>query len=103
MIALALIVSIAIGTVLTRSILALTDDGQAVRRQGLHRAHRESRRSDEIGQLGENFNAMAATIQEHSENLEGLVKQRTKELIAEKQTSRAPAAQRAARRRSPTG
>lgn len=42
---------------------------------------------DEIGQLGKNFNEMASIIQLHSENLEELVKQRTKELTAEKQTS----------------
>src|SRR5207248_2931006 len=42
---------------------------------------------DEVGQLGENFNQMAATIQLHSEHLEELVEQRTAELVAEKQTS----------------
>jgi class 3 adenylate cyclase len=42
---------------------------------------------DEIGELGSNFNAMAETIQIHSENLEHLVEQRTSELVAEKQTS----------------
>jgi class 3 adenylate cyclase len=42
---------------------------------------------DEIGQLGSNFNTMAATIQEHSENLEHLVHQRTSELYAEKENS----------------
>jgi len=85
-IALALFVSIAMGTVLTRSVLALTatvkrfaDKDFSARTPALPR--------DEIGQLGDNFNAMADTIQLHSENLEELVEQRTKELIAEKQTS----------------
>ncbi|MBA3542733.1 MAG: HAMP domain-containing protein [Deltaproteobacteria bacterium] len=85
-IALALLVSIALGTVLTRSILALTatvkrfaDKDFSARTPILSR--------DEIGQLGENFNAMATTIQQHSENLEGLVIERTSELYAEQQTS----------------
>jgi class 3 adenylate cyclase len=42
---------------------------------------------DEIGQLGKSFNAMAETIQHHSDNLEALVRDRTSELEAEKQTS----------------
>ncbi|MGN6106598.1 MAG: adenylate/guanylate cyclase domain-containing protein, partial [Kofleriaceae bacterium] len=85
-IALALVISIAMGTVLTRSIHALTrtvkrfaDKDFSARTPPLPR--------DEIGQLGESFNAMAATIQLHSEHLEELVRQRTQELIAEKQTS----------------
>ncbi|HWU89468.1 MAG TPA: adenylate/guanylate cyclase domain-containing protein, partial [Kofleriaceae bacterium] len=85
-VALALIVSIAMGTVLTRSILALTatvkrfaDKDFSARTPALPR--------DEIGQLADNFNTMAATIQLHSEQLEELVRQRTQELVAEKQTS----------------
>jgi class 3 adenylate cyclase len=42
---------------------------------------------DEVGQLGHSFNAMAETIQQHNENLEELVEQRTKELQEEKATS----------------
>ena len=67
------------------------------------RAHAGLLASDEVGQLGQNFNAMAATIQEHNENLEELVKQRTKELVDGEADARAAAAQRAARRRSPSG
>jgi class 3 adenylate cyclase len=85
-IALGLIVSIAMGTVLTRSVLALTrtvkkfaDKDFSARTDVLPR--------DEIGQLGASFNLMAQTIQVHSEQLEDLVKERTKELAAEKQTS----------------
>ncbi len=86
MIVLALIVSIVISTLLTRSILALSatvtrfaDKDFTARTPVLSK--------DEVGQLGNNFNAMAATIQEHNENLEGLVAKRTKELSDEKQTS----------------
>jgi class 3 adenylate cyclase len=85
-VALSLIVSIAMGTVLTRSVLSLSatvkrfaDKDFSARSPALPR--------DEIGQLGDNFNAMAATIQLHSERLEDLVSQRTHELEAEKQTS----------------
>lgn len=85
-IALALLVSIAMSTVLTRSILALSttvkrfaDKDFTARTPVLTR--------DEIGQLGTSFNQMADTIQLHHENLEDLVHQRTKELSAEKQTS----------------
>ena len=86
MILVALIVSIVLSTFLTRSILALSatvtrfaDKDFTARTPVLSK--------DEVGQLGQNFNAMAATIQEHNENLEGLVKSRTKELSEEKQTS----------------
>jgi class 3 adenylate cyclase len=85
-IAIALIVSIAMGTVLTRSILSLTE---IVRRfsDKDFTARTKILPRDEIGQLGANFNQMAQTIQVHSENLEDLVDQRTKELVEEKQTS----------------
>jgi class 3 adenylate cyclase/HAMP domain-containing protein len=85
-VALALIVSIAMGTVLTRSVLALT---QTVKRfaDKDFSARTPELPHDEIGQLGDNFNAMAATIQLHSEQLEEQVKERTKELVAEKATS----------------
>ncbi len=86
MIALALLVSIAMGTVLTRSILALTNTVKRFADKDFSARTRIFTR-DEIGQLGENFNAMAATIQEHNEHLEELVVQRTKELTAEKLTS----------------
>ena len=85
-IALALVVSIIMGTMLTRSVIALSsavkrfaDKDFAVRTQVASK--------DEIGQLGASFNAMAETIQNHSDNLELLVKNRTSELEAEKQTS----------------
>jgi class 3 adenylate cyclase/HAMP domain-containing protein len=86
MIGLTLLISIGIGTLLTRPILALSStvkrfaDKDFGARTAIH-----SR--DEVGQLGENFNTMAETIQLHSENLEEQVKVRTKELREEKQTS----------------
>jgi class 3 adenylate cyclase len=83
---LALFVSIAMGTVLTRSILALSSTVKRFAEKDFS-ARTPSLPHDEIGQLGTNFNEMAETIQLHSENLEGLVEQRTKELTAEKQTS----------------
>ena len=86
MIALALIVSIAMATALTRSIMALTDTVKRFAEKDFT-ARTQVASKDEIGQLGENFNTMASTIQEHNENLEGLVDQRTKELKAEKATS----------------
>jgi class 3 adenylate cyclase len=85
-IALALIVSIAMGTVLTRSVLALTRTVKKFADKDFS-ARTEVLPHDEIGQLGASFNLMAQTIQVHSEQLEDLVKERTKELAAEKQTS----------------
>ncbi len=85
-VALALIVSITLGTVLTRSIQALINTVKRFAEKDFS-ARTPALSRDEIGTLADNFNAMAATIQLHSENLEELVKQRTKELIAEKQTS----------------
>jgi class 3 adenylate cyclase len=86
MIALALIVSIGMGTVLTRSIVALSSTVKRFADKDFT-ARTPSLPRDEVGQLGDNFNEMAATIQLHSEHLEDLVKQRTSELTAEKQTS----------------
>jgi class 3 adenylate cyclase len=83
---LALIVSIIMGTVLTRSILALTTTVKRFADKDFSARTKVSTK-DEIGQLGQNFNAMADTIQIHSEHLEDLVRQRTKELTEEKQTS----------------
>ncbi|MDQ3340430.1 MAG: HAMP domain-containing protein [Myxococcota bacterium] len=85
-VALALFVSIAMGTVLTRSILALSSTVKRFADKDFT-ARTPSLPADEIGQLGTSFNEMADTIQLHSENLEDMVAQRTKELIAEKQTS----------------
>jgi class 3 adenylate cyclase len=85
-IALALIVSIGMGTVLTKSILALSTTVKRFAAKDFT-ARTTVRTSDEVGQLGEHFNHMAEQIQQHSENLEGLVKQRTKELEDEKQES----------------
>jgi len=82
----ALLVSIAMGTVLTRSVLALTSTVKRFAEKDFS-ARTPSLPADEIGQLGDNFNEMAETIQQHSENLEELVRQRTKELVAEKATS----------------
>ena len=83
---LALLVSILLSTVLTRSIMSLTDTVKRFADKDFS-ARTPVISKDEVGQLGVNFNAMAATIQEHNENLEELVKKRTKELSAEKQTS----------------
>ena len=85
-IVLALLVSVAMGTVLTRSLLALSSTVKRFADKDFA-ARTAISAKDEIGQLGENFNVMAATIQEHSENLEGLVRQRTSELSAEKENS----------------
>jgi class 3 adenylate cyclase len=86
MIVLALLVSIGLSTLLTRSILALTSTVKRFADKDFT-ARTPILSKDEVGQLGTSFNAMAATIQEHNENLEELVKQRTKELSDEKQTS----------------
>jgi class 3 adenylate cyclase len=85
-IVIALIVSIAIGTVLTRSLLALNATVTRFANKDFT-ARTAIASKDEIGQLGANFNDMAATIQEHSENLEHLVDVRTSELNDEKQKS----------------
>jgi len=85
-IVLALIVSITMGTVLTRSLLALNATVNRFAAKDFT-ARTRIRSRDEIGELGNNFNAMAATIQEHSEHLEHLVEERTSELNAEKLTS----------------
>ncbi|MEP6859480.1 MAG: adenylate/guanylate cyclase domain-containing protein [Deltaproteobacteria bacterium] len=86
MLAVTLLVSIGLGTLLTRPILALTDTVRRFANKDFRvRTHVRSR--DEVGQLGENFNQMAETIQLHSEHLEDLVEKRTKELNDEKQTS----------------
>jgi class 3 adenylate cyclase len=86
MIALALLVSVVMGTILTRSLLALSETVKRFSEKDFA-ARTSIRARDEIGQLGSNFNQMAATIQEHSENLENLVHQRTSELYAEKENS----------------
>lgn len=82
----ALLVSIVMGTALSRSVRALAQTVSRFASKDFS-ARAPELPADEIGQLGDDFNTMAATIQEHSENLEGLVQQRTKELVAEKQTS----------------
>jgi class 3 adenylate cyclase len=83
---LALIVSIGMGTVLTKSILKLSDTVKRFAAKDFT-ARTPDLPRDEVGQLGANFNQMAATIQLHSEHLGDLVKQRTSELVSEKQTS----------------
>jgi class 3 adenylate cyclase len=86
MVILALIVSIAMGTVLTRSLLALTDTVKRFAAKDFA-ARTAVSSKDEVGQLGTSFNTMAETIQIHSEQLEDLVAQRTRELADEKATS----------------
>ncbi len=85
-IALALLVSIGMGTVLTKSILALSSTMKRFAAKDFT-ARTHVRTRDEVGQLCEHFNHMAETIQQHNEHLEELVKQRTKELEAEKAKS----------------
>ena len=83
---LALVVSMAMGTLLTRSLRALTTTVQRFARKDFAaRTPRLPR--DEVGELGASFHVMAETIQQHSEHLEVLVDQRTAELKAEKATS----------------
>jgi class 3 adenylate cyclase len=82
----ALLVSITMGTLLTRSLMALSTTVQRFAEKDF-KARTNIGSKDEIGQLGKSFNVMAETIQAHSENLEQLVQQRTRELYAEKQTS----------------
>jgi class 3 adenylate cyclase len=85
-IALALVVSIIMGTLLTRSIVALSETVEKFAHKDFGARTRVATK-DEIGQLGKSFNVMAETIQAHSENLESLVAERTHELETEKQTS----------------
>jgi class 3 adenylate cyclase/HAMP domain-containing protein len=85
-IALALLVSIVMGAMLTRSVLALSATVKRFAEKDFA-ARTAIQSRDEIGQLGQSFNAMAEIIQLHSENLEHLVEERTSELQAEKQTS----------------
>jgi class 3 adenylate cyclase len=85
-IALALLVSVALGTLLTRPVLALSSTVKRFADKDFTARTVVSSR-DEVGQLGHSFNEMAETIQQHNEHLEDLVKQRTKELQEEKATS----------------
>ena len=86
MIALALIVSIGLGTLLTRPIVALSATVKRFADKDF-KARTTVLSRDEVGQLGDNFNQMAAALELHSEHLEELVKIRTKELIEAKATS----------------
>jgi class 3 adenylate cyclase len=85
-IVLALLVSVIMGTLLTRSVVALSSTVERFANKDFA-ARTSVATKDEIGQLGARFNVMAETIQVHSENLEHLVAERTSELEAEKQTS----------------
>jgi class 3 adenylate cyclase/HAMP domain-containing protein len=85
-IALALLVSVVMGAMLTRSVVALSASVQRFAEKDFA-ARTAIASRDEIGQLGQSFNAMAEIIQTHSETLEHLVEERTSELYAEKQTS----------------
>jgi class 3 adenylate cyclase/HAMP domain-containing protein len=85
-IALALLVSIGMGAMLTRSVMALSATVKRFAEKDFA-ARTAIQSRDEIGQLGQSFNAMAEIIQLHSENLEHLIEERTSELYAEKQTS----------------
>lgn len=85
-VALALVISIAMGTLLTKSVLSLSTTVKRFADKDFTARTGELSR-DEIGILGTNFNEMAETIQVHNEQLEDLVRQRTRELEDEKQTS----------------
>jgi class 3 adenylate cyclase/HAMP domain-containing protein len=82
----ALLVSVALGTLLTRPVLALSHSVKRFANKDFAARTRVMSR-DEVGELGHSFNAMAETIQQHNEHLEELVEQRTKELREEKATS----------------
>ena len=87
-IALALLVAIGVGTLLTRPVLALSHTVKRFTDKDFSARTPASELSrDEVGQLGHAFNEMAETIQQHNEHLEDLVKQRTKELQEAKATS----------------
>jgi class 3 adenylate cyclase len=85
-IAIALIASIGMGTMLTRSIVALSSTVRRFANKDLS-ARTNIASHDEVGQLGEDFNRMAATIQRHNDHLEELVKERTAELVEAQQDS----------------
>jgi class 3 adenylate cyclase len=85
-VALALVVSIVVGAMLTGPVLALSATVKRFAGKDFT-ARTTITTRDEIGQLGQSFNDMAEIIQQHSENLEHLIDERTKELYAEKQTS----------------
>ena len=85
-VALALLVSIVMGTLLTRSIVALSTTVKRFADKDFS-ARTQVFSKDEIGQLGKSFNTMADQIQIHSEQLEDQVRLRTRELTEEKQTS----------------
>jgi class 3 adenylate cyclase len=85
-IALSLLVSAVVGTMLTRPVLALSATVRRFAQKDFATRTTIASR-DEIGRLGQSFNAMAASIQQYSENLEHLIAERTSELSAEKQTS----------------
>lgn len=94
----ALLVSIAMGTVLTRSVLALSDTVQRFAAKDFS-ARTPPLPRDEIGQLGDNFNAMAATIQVHSEQLEFLLRVLLDHVVARRDLDRRNRRDRRARRR----
>lgn len=85
-IALSLLFSIVVGTMLTRPVIALSATVRRFAQKDFATRTTISSR-DEIGRLAQSFNAMAASIQQYSENLEHLIAERTSELFAEKQTS----------------
>jgi class 3 adenylate cyclase/HAMP domain-containing protein len=86
MILVALLVSIFMGTLLTRSVQSLMATVKRFADKDFS-ARTTILSKDEVGELGRNFNTMADTIQLHSEQLEATVRQRTRELIEEKHTS----------------
>ena len=78
--ALCLCIFFSLRLVLVRPILAMREAvGKFARMDFSSRA--EFRVNDEMGELGRHFNQMAATIQSHSNNLERLIEERTRELV----------------------
>ena len=74
-----LLISLLVGWYISRRILYLKETVQQFADRKLDvRAQVES--GDEVQELAESFNDMAGQIQEYSQNLEGMVKDRTREL-----------------------
>ena len=73
------LISIFIARTLTRPTLALISTAKRFSR-GDHTARAHISSQDEIGELAGVFNEMAGTLESYTENLEGEVRERTKQL-----------------------
>jgi len=76
----ALVLSIGTHSVVTRRVLRLRDAIRGFGRRD-YAARAVLGGADELSELAESFNSMAGTIQRYSDDLEGLVKDRTSRLI----------------------